>query len=306
MAATSYDSNRITITILGDGGVGKSALTLRLVKSQWTSDYDPTIEDSYTLTRRIDGQTYHLSITDTAGQEEYRGMWQSANGSMRSDVFLLVYDITRRESLDALDWFDELVTMEGEVRGEEWRRAQAESSPSKSRSKTKKFQSSNAKSTQGGGFDYGYTPPIKIIAGNKCDLQESREVTASQGLEWARARNCGFMETSARSIVNIEETFALIVRRVVEGRKRALMDREMIDRGEFGDEISGVLMDGAEGDEMNGEREKLGTRRAMTKPLTPLPPGTPSGEYEKRGNRNGRGISKGKLREIGRKFTCWR
>ncbi|CCD50705.1 similar to GTPase Ras2p [Botrytis cinerea T4] len=165
MAATSYDSNRITITILGDGGVGKSALTLRLVKSQWTSDYDPTIEDSYTLTRRIDGQTYHLSITDTAGQEEYRGMWQSANGSMRSDAFLMVYDITRRESLDALDWFDELVTMEGEVRGEEWRRAQAESSLSKSRSKTKKFQSSNAKSIQGGGFDYGYSPPIKIIAG---------------------------------------------------------------------------------------------------------------------------------------------
>lgn len=218
---------------------------------------------------------------------------------MRSDAFLMVYDITRRESLDALDWFDELVTMEGEVRGEEWRRAQAESSLSKSRSKTKKFQSSNAKSIQGGGFDYGYSPPIKIIAGNKCDLQESREVTASQGLEWARARNCGFMETSARSIVNIEETFALIVRRVVEGRKRAMMDREMMDRGEFGDE-------------MNGEREKLGTRRAMTKPLTPLPPDTPIGEYEKRGNRNGRGnrhgkgLGKGRLREIGRKFVCWK
>ncbi|TEY53390.1 hypothetical protein BOTCAL_0248g00080 [Botryotinia calthae] len=307
MAATSYDSNRIAITILGDGGVGKSALTLRLVKSQWTSDYDPTIEDSYTLTRRIDGQTYHLSITDTAGQEEYRGMWQSANGSMRSDAFLMVYDITRRESLDALDWFDELVTMEGEVRGEEWRRAQVESSLSKSRSKTKKFQSSNAKSIQGGGFDYGYSPPIKIIAGNKCDLQESREVTASQGLEWARARNCGFMETSARSIVNIEETFALIVRRVVEGRKRAMMDREMMDRGEFGGEISGVRMDG-----MDREREKLGTRRAMTKPLTPLPPGTPIVEYEKRGNRigrgnrNGKGLSKVRLREIGRKFICWK
>ncbi|KAA8566717.1 hypothetical protein EYC84_009249 [Monilinia fructicola] len=58
---------------------------------------------------------YHLSITDTAGQEEYRGMWQSANSSMRSDAFLFVYDITRRESLEALDWFDDLVSMEGEA-----------------------------------------------------------------------------------------------------------------------------------------------------------------------------------------------
>ncbi|ESZ90097.1 hypothetical protein SBOR_9508 [Sclerotinia borealis F-4128] len=251
MTPTPSTPHRISITILGDGGVGKSALTLRLVKSAWTSDYDPTIEDSYTLTRRIDGQTYHLSITDTAGQEEYRGMWQSANGSMRSDAFLLVYDITRRESLDALDWFDELVSMEGEVRGEEWRRAMVESerareksregsrSKSKSKSKSKSRArkprnfngngNANANAIQGGseyGYEYGYTPPIKIVAGNKCDLQQSREVTASQGLEWARARNCGFMETSARSIVNIEETFALIIRRVVEGRRRADLYRE--------------------------------------------------------------------------------
>src|SRR6478609_7749258 len=65
----------ISITICGDGGCGKSSITLRLVRSQWTSDYDPTIEDSYSVTRRIDGVTYHLSLTDTAGQEEYRGMW---------------------------------------------------------------------------------------------------------------------------------------------------------------------------------------------------------------------------------------
>ncbi|CAD6454965.1 5df37298-2bfe-49a6-9f7d-5546d10fd363-CDS [Sclerotinia trifoliorum] len=305
MSSNSYDSNRITITILGDGGVGKSALTLRLVKSQWTSDYDPTIEDSYTLTRRIDGQTYHLSITDTAGQEEYRGMWQSANGSMRSDAFLLVYDITRRESLDALEWFDELISMEGEVRGEEWRRAQVESSHSRSRSKSKKFQNSNVNPMSG--YGYGYIPPIKIVAGNKCDLQQSREVTASQGLEWARARNCGFMETSARSIVNIEETFALIVRRVVEGRRRAEMDREFMDRREFGDDTTyGISVDGEEGDELDRQRKELGTRRAMTKPLTPLPPGSLDGENEKRRDKKWRFMKKGKWGAIGRRLSCWK
>lgn len=62
--------------------------------------------------------------------------------------------------------------------------------------------------------------PVKIVAGNKCDLQESREIPAAVGLDWARRGGCGFMETSARLEVNIEETFALIVRRVVEARRQ--------------------------------------------------------------------------------------
>ncbi|KAE9963708.1 hypothetical protein BLS_008986 [Venturia inaequalis] len=174
--------NRVTITVCGDGGCGKSSITLRLVRSQWTSDYDPTIEDSYSVTRTIDGQTYLLMLTDTAGQEEYRGLWAASN--LRSDAFLLVYDITNVNSLDALDHFHQLIGMEEEQR-----------------------------------LDNGGLPPIKIVAGNKCDLKEGRQVTSQQGLEWARSRKCGFMETSAREMVNIEETFALLVRRVIEARK---------------------------------------------------------------------------------------
>ncbi|KAH8687141.1 GTPase Ras2p, partial [Tricladium varicosporioides] len=180
---------KITITICGDGGCGKSSITLRLVRSQWTHEYDPTIEDSYSLTRRIDGQTYYLSLTDTAGQEEYRGMWASSN--LRSDAFLLVYDITNSSSLQVLQEFNDLIDIEAETRMDK------------------------------GGWDrdvVGPIKPIKIVAGNKCDLQQSRQVPAREGLEWARTRGCGFMETSARNTVNIEETFALIVRRVVEAR----------------------------------------------------------------------------------------
>jgi hypothetical protein len=225
----------ISITICGDGGCGKSSITLRLVRSQWTSEYDPTIEDSYSITRRIDGQTYHLSLTDTAGQEEYRGMWASSN--LGADAFLLVYDITSRDSLEALGYFNDLIDMEAEMRLDNAERAkQAGLSPGY-----------DARAMTFGGSDGGRTrtvQPVKIVAGNKCDLQESRQVPAAVGLEWARRRGCGFMETSARLEVNIEETFALIVRRVVEGRRLAEM---------------GVL-DNTELD-----------RRGMTKPLSPLP-----------------------------------
>ncbi len=234
----------ISITICGDGGCGKSSITLRLVRSQWTSEYDPTIEDSYSITRRIDGTTYHLSLTDTAGQEEYRGMWASSN--LGADAFLLVYDITSRDSLDALQYFNDLIDMEAETRLDNATRAH----------RAGLTYSNGRHHVEVGGIGGGNRtiPPVKIVAGNKCDLQESRQVPASQGLDWARKRGCGFMETSARLEVNIEETFALIVRRVVEGRRLAAM---------------GVL-DNTEMD-----------RRGVTKPLTPL--GTIGGSGDRRG-----------------------
>ncbi|ATY59561.1 RAS small monomeric [Cordyceps militaris] len=224
---TVTPSTPISITICGDGGCGKSSITLRLVRSQWTSEYDPTIEDSYSVTRRIDGSTYTLSLTDTAGQEEYRGMWASSN--LGADAFLLVYDITGRDSLDALTYFNDLIDMEAETRLDNAERAR--------------------RAGLGTGADarpgaVRMVPPVKIVAGNKCDLQESRQVPAAVGLDWARRRGCGFMETSARLEVNIEETFALLVRRVMERRRLAQMG----------------IMDNTE---LNA--------RGMTKPLTPLP-----------------------------------
>ena len=237
----------ISITICGDGGCGKSSITLRLVRSQWTSEYDPTIEDSYRITRRIDGATYHLSLTDTAGQEEYRGMWASSN--LGADAFLLVYDITSRDSLDALQYFNDLIDMEAETRLDNAARAR---------------RAGVNPGSGGGGAGSGAkaVPPVKIIAGNKCDLQESRQVPAAAGLDWARRRGCGFMETSARLEVNIEETFALIVRRVVESRRLAQAGSVNPDGS-----VGGVGPNGGDGSQPPIDR------RGVTKPLTPLPPG---------------------------------
>ncbi|KAJ5816878.1 hypothetical protein N7447_009111 [Penicillium robsamsonii] len=173
---------------------------MRLVRSQWVHEYDPTIEDSYTVTRNVDGQPYVLSITDTAGQEEYRGLWTAS--TLNSDAFLLVYDITKPSSLETLDHFMDMIHLEAEQRVEDNQRL---------RELGKKT---------GGVVDVGQLglPPVKIVAGNKCDLKDDRVVTSRDGLVYARKHGCGFMETSARETVNIEETFAHLVRRVVEAR----------------------------------------------------------------------------------------
>ena len=36
----SNPNNKISITVCGDGGCGKSSITLRLVRSEWVNDYD--------------------------------------------------------------------------------------------------------------------------------------------------------------------------------------------------------------------------------------------------------------------------
>ena len=247
----------INITICGDGGCGKSSITLRLVRSEWITDYDPTIEDSYSVTRRIDGTTYHLSLTDTAGQEEYRGMWASSN--LGADAFLMVYDITSRDSLEGLQYFDDLINMESETRLDNAERAR------KAGLKPDLYMAGNK-----------IAQPIKLVAGNKCDLKEQRQVSAAVGLDWARKRGAGFMETSARLEVNIEETFAVIVKSVVEARKAA-------ERGAMG----------------------LDNSSNMTAPLSPLPNGGEKGEFE------GRGPNMQKVK-VGRgqggfwqKMRCW-
>lgn len=145
-------------------------------------------EDSYSVTRTVDGIPYFLSITDTAGQEEYRGLWTAS--TVKSDAFLLVYDITNPSSLETLDHFMDMINMEAEQRVEDNERLRKELGPNAA------------------GAQLGLPPPARIVVGNKCDLKESRAVTSRDGLAYARKHGCGFMETSAREMVNIEETFA--------------------------------------------------------------------------------------------------
>ena len=53
-----------------------------------------------------------------------------------------------------------------------------------------------------------------IIVGNKCDLESERQVSASEGEELAKSFNVPFLETSAKTRVNVEEAFYQLVREI--------------------------------------------------------------------------------------------
>ena len=68
--------SRYRIVVLGDGGVGKSALTLQYVQHNFIDYHDPTIEDAYQQRTVIDSEPCLLDILDTAGQVwSYLGVW---------------------------------------------------------------------------------------------------------------------------------------------------------------------------------------------------------------------------------------
>jgi len=86
------------VVVIGAGGVGKSALTVRFMQGKFIERYDPTIEDSYRQLMEVDGTACMLDIMDTAGQDEYSALRDQYMKT--GDGFLLVYSITSKQSFE--------------------------------------------------------------------------------------------------------------------------------------------------------------------------------------------------------------
>ena len=80
------------IVILGDGGVGKSCITIQLTQNIFVSEYDPTVENSYRKQVVVDDEPMMLDILDTAGQEDYSILRDQYIRTGQG--FLIVYSIT--------------------------------------------------------------------------------------------------------------------------------------------------------------------------------------------------------------------
>ncbi|KAI0067838.1 ras protein [Artomyces pyxidatus] len=89
------------VAVLGDGGVGKTALAVQFTLNCFT--YDPTIEDAYRKQLVVDNRMCFVEVIDTAGQEEYatlRDQWVR-----EGQGFILVYSIASRATFDRVEVF---------------------------------------------------------------------------------------------------------------------------------------------------------------------------------------------------------
>ncbi|KAK0168633.1 hypothetical protein PV327_002411 [Microctonus hyperodae] len=96
------------VVVLGDGGVGKSAVTLQFVSHSFLDYHDPTIEDSYRQQAVIDGEAALLDILDTAGQVEFTAM---RDQYMRcGEGFMICYSVTDRHSFQEVLEYRKLIS----------------------------------------------------------------------------------------------------------------------------------------------------------------------------------------------------
>ncbi|KAJ3372770.1 hypothetical protein HDU91_002130 [Kappamyces sp. JEL0680] len=86
------------LVVVGSGGVGKSCLTVRFLKDEFTNEYDPTIEENYRKNLTVDGSGCTAYIIDTAGQHEYKALRDQHLKDGKG--FLLVFALNDKSSLE--------------------------------------------------------------------------------------------------------------------------------------------------------------------------------------------------------------
>ena len=106
---SGYYDLKFKIIVVGESRVGKTSLIKRYTKDQFGGVYLTTVGiDFQDKTIEIEDKKVKLQVWDTAGQERFRNVaknyFQSSNG------FLLVFDITDKESFQKLNdfWMDQL------------------------------------------------------------------------------------------------------------------------------------------------------------------------------------------------------
>ena len=76
-----------------------------------------------------------------------------------------------------------------------------------------------------------------LLIGNKCDLDNQRQVTKEQGEEKAKAFKVAFLETSASSGENLDVAFEMIMKEVYSKCKNELDGEDRMEEMQIGKEI---------------------------------------------------------------------
>ncbi|CAK5268780.1 unnamed protein product [Mycena citricolor] len=101
LAAATVHMRQFNVVVLGAGGVGKSALTVRFVRDVFVENYDPTIEEQYHRSITVDGVSSSLEVLDTAGAEQFKSLNEVYIKSGQG--FVLVFSLTQEASLKEIE-----------------------------------------------------------------------------------------------------------------------------------------------------------------------------------------------------------
>lgn len=106
---SSEYSQQFKIILLGDSGVGKTSIISQYIKGEFSNEIPATVGVEYQPKFvTVDGERIKLGIWDTAGQEKFRTLTRQFYRNV--DGVVMVYDITRKETLTHIDeyWVSQL------------------------------------------------------------------------------------------------------------------------------------------------------------------------------------------------------
>ncbi|KAL2336763.1 hypothetical protein Fmac_011209 [Flemingia macrophylla] len=223
------------IVLIGDSAVGKSNLLSRFARNEFDANSKATIGVEFqTQVVDIDGKEVKAQIWDTAGQERFRAVtsayYRGAVGA------LVVYDITRRTTFHSVNrWLQELTSTSIQYQN---------------------VGASIYKDENGGlhnglvrtadpfrGSQYhGKTVLIELalivtlsqndstmarmLVGNKCDLDNIREVSTEEGKSLAEEEGLFFIETSALDCTNVQTAFEIVIREIYNNISRKTLNSD--------------------------------------------------------------------------------
>ena len=105
--------NEIKILLLGDTGVGKTSIFKRYLENKYEGNKTATVGvDFSTRDFKYKNENYIIQVFDTAGQERFKGITKSY--FHMSEYYFVVFDLTNKNSLDAIPSWLELLKEEKE------------------------------------------------------------------------------------------------------------------------------------------------------------------------------------------------
>ncbi|MHA2277739.1 MAG: GTP-binding protein [Candidatus Kariarchaeaceae archaeon] len=180
----------IRIALMGDGAVGKTSLRKKFMGLGFSVTHIMTVGADFAVHQKeIEGNQVLFQIWDLAGQESYSTVRaRFFRGAMAG---LCIFDLTKRDSfVNTTKWIEEL-----------WRNS-----------------------------GRGVIPVI--ILANKADLKDKIVVKPHEIQDYAnrltkQTESYGFyvyyMETSAKNGTNVDESFDLIAKQVIDAIERGVM-----------------------------------------------------------------------------------
>ncbi|XP_037067691.1 ras-related protein Rab-8A isoform X1 [Peromyscus leucopus] len=212
--AKTYDY-LFKLLLIGDSGVGKTCVLFRFSEDAFNSTFISTIGIDFKIrTIELDGKRIKLQIWDTAGQERFRTITTAYyRGAMAGispvyaatpgQAFCLVEPVFQLlGQLRTQTGFKEGIMLVYDITNE------------------KSFD--NIRNWIRNIEEHASADVEKMILGNKCDVNDKRQVSKERGEKLALDYGIKFMETSAKANINVENAFFTLARDI-----KAKMDKKL-------------------------------------------------------------------------------